>query len=273
MRAGRANVGWSVRGFLLYALALPLLPALLLELDGGGVLTTAALAIAIALFVVAALSVRHGTRRQRERAMSRFHRSNTHSLTWVGCAAVAAACVITQWLVNDRSVAFALAFGAGGFLATYLSYGSMWLRSLPEPADGYSSDEIVDALATAEQKVHDLQKVYVRLPHGELRRRLKDLVNKSFDLLHTIEQEPHMLRRSRKYLNVFLPGVHKVAGTYLASRDQGADPAFDERFKSILEKTSRAIDEQTTQRGNQIAFDLDVQMAVLRQQLDEELRP
>ncbi|MEO1574807.1 MAG: 5-bromo-4-chloroindolyl phosphate hydrolysis family protein [Pseudomonadota bacterium] len=272
MRTPTANVAWSVRGFLIYLLALPLLPALLLELDGGSWWRSAVLGGSIGLLASAALLVRYGVRRQRQRAMSRYHRANTNVLTWLGCSAVAVAVGACQWLISGRSLAFSLALSAGAFGAAYLSYGSMWARPRPEATDGYSPDEIVDALREADLKVRDLESVYVRLPHGEIRSKLRKLVKKTHALLRDIELDPRLLRRSRKYLNVFLPGVQKVASTYRESRETAPDAEFDTRFKSLLDKTSRALDQQAEQRENKIAFDLDVQMAVLRQQLDQELR-
>ncbi|MFK7887210.1 MAG: 5-bromo-4-chloroindolyl phosphate hydrolase, partial [Gammaproteobacteria bacterium] len=84
--------------------------------------------------------------------------------------------------------------------------------------------------------------------------------------------DPKQLRRARKYLNVFLPGVQKVAQSYRKSLDSAPDPAFDQRFNELLDKTDLALNDHQTQRENKIAFDLDVQMAVLRQQLDTELK-
>lgn len=267
-----ANVAWSVRGFLLYVLALPLVPALLVELDGGSWMRVGVLSSAIALLVGAALAVRYGVRAQRRRAMNRYDRARTDILTWLGCGAIAAACVLCQWLINGRSPAFSVAIGAVGFVAGYLSYGSMWARARPQAADGYTGDEIVEELQAAELKVRDLEGVFVRLPHGEIRSKLKRLVKKTHGLLASIERDPKQLRRARKYLNVFLPGVQKVANTYRQSLDVAPDPEFDQRFTALLDKTSRALDQHAEQRDNKIAFDLDVQMAVLRQQLDHELK-
>ena len=272
MRGPTANVAWSVRGFLIYVLALPLLPAFLLELDGGSVWRSLVLGGTMALLAGAAVLVRFGVRAQRREALSRFHRARTSAMTWLGCVFVGVACAASQWIISGRSLAFAVAVGLGGFGAAYLSYGSLWARPRPESTDGYSGDEIIDALRDAENKVRELEGVYVRLPHGEIRSKLKRLVRKSYKLLRQIEAEPTLLRRSRKFLNVFLPGVQQVASTYRASLQTAPDADFDARFIALLDKTSRALDQQADQRNNKIAFDLDVQMAVLRQQLDQELR-
>jgi 5-bromo-4-chloroindolyl phosphate hydrolysis protein len=272
MNAPSGKVAWSVRGFLLYALALPLVPALLIELDRGSVTDIATVSGALSAFVAAALLVRFGVRRQRRRAVSRYTRADTNNLTWLGCSAVALGCFVCQFFIIERSLAFSIAVALGGFAGAFFSYGSMWQRVRTEKTDGYTSNEIVDALREAEIKVQDIEAIYVQLPHGGIRRKLKRLTSNTHRLMGTIERDPKQLRPARKYLNVFLPGVRQVAQSYRKSLDTAPDPDFDQRFNELLDKTDRALNEYQTQRENKIAFDLDVQMAVLRQQLDHELK-
>lgn len=272
MNAPTGKVAWSVRGFLLYALALPLVPALLIELDRGSLGDILVVSGALGAFACAALLVRFGVRRQRRRALSRYTRADTNILTWLGCTAVAVGCFVCQYLIVERSLAFSVAVALAGFGGAFFSYGSMWQRMRAQEADGYTSDEIIAALREAEIKVQDIEAVYVGLPHGDIRRKLKRLTSKTHRLMNSIERDPKQLRRARKYLNVFLPGVRQVAQSYRQSLDSTPDPAFDQRLVELLDKTDQALNEHQTQRENKIAFDLDVQMAVLRQQLDHELK-
>lgn len=266
------RVAWSVRGFLIYVLALPLIPALLIALNGSSVGRIVTVGGALALFIIGALAVRYGIRRQRRRALSRYTRSDTHALTWLGCGAVALGCFVCQYFIVGRTLPFSIAIGGIGLLGAFLSYGSMWGRAKPaDGVDGYSSSEIVDALREAEAKVQDIEAVYVRLPHGDIRRKLKRLTGKTHRLMRNIERDPKELRRARKFLNVFLPGVQNVAQTYHKSLDSSPDPEFDQRFRDLLDKTDEALNRHQDQRRNKVAFDLDVQMEVLRTQLDHEI--
>jgi len=272
MNPTTGKVAWSVRGFLIYLLALPLLPALMITFDQMALWPILTVAGSLSLFVAGGLCVRFGNRRQRRRALSRYTRSDTHPLTWAGCVAVAAGCFVAQYFVVDKSLLFSAAVGALGFLGAFLSYGSMWGRARAGSADGYSSDEVVAALREAEVKVQDIEAVYLRLPHGDIRRKLKRLSGKTHRLMHTIEREPKQLRKARKFLNVFLPGVQTVAKTYQKSLETNPDPEFDQRFRELLDKTDEALNRHQAQRDDRVAFDLDVQMEVLRTQLDQEIR-
>jgi hypothetical protein len=272
MDMATGKVAWSVRGYFIYVLALPLLPAMMYLLNGGSPSRLAAIVVSLGLLVTAVVCVRLGVRRQRRRALSRYTRSDTHNLTWIGCTAVAVACFVLQYVVINNSLAYAAVIGALGFAGAFLSYGSMWARAKPKSAHGYSSDEVVAALRSAEAQVQGIEAVYVQLPRGDIRRKLKSLAGKTHRLMHAIEEDPRELRRARKYLNVFLPGVQQVAQTYRKALDQSPDPEFDQRFRNLLDKTAAALNRHEMQRASKVAFDLDVQMAVLRTQLDEEIR-
>lgn len=272
MDMSTGKMTWSLRGYLIFALALPLAPAFISLLNGGDPVLLAAICIALMLLVTAVVFVRLGVRRQRLRALSRYTRADTDTFTWFGCAAVAAACFVLQYVVIDHSLAHAAVIGALGFCGAFLSYGSLWARAQPKSAHGYSSDELVTALRSAEAQVQAIEAVYLRLPRGEIRRKLKSLAAKTHRLMHAIEEDPRELRRARKYLNVFLPGVQQVAQTYSEARKHGPDPEFDQRFRNLLDKTAAALNRHEMQRASKVTFDLDVQMSVLRTQLDEEIR-
>ena len=266
------RVAWSTRGHLIYLLALPLLPTLLAVIERGDWLRTAVAGTTLGLFVLAALAVRVGTRRQRREAFSRYGRSSTHVLTWLGCVAVSAGCFASDYVLGGRGLSSAGMLAIAGFAGAYLSYGSLWARVRPTAGMGYSAEEIAGELQKAERLVQGLEAAARELPHGEMRRRLKRIAVKTYRVLFAIERDPADLRRARRFLNVFLPGAVSIAESYVKADRHGPTDEFDTRFADIHTRTEAVIDAQQSALRDRHAFDLDVQMDVLKTQLEAEAR-
>jgi 5-bromo-4-chloroindolyl phosphate hydrolysis protein len=177
------------------------------------------------------------------------------------------------WLGADYGVVPAVVMGAATFLAFALSYGLDPRRDKAGNITlGVTADEIIDALNAAEIRIKSIEDARRMIRNPEYGKRLDQITSKAREILNTIEDDPTRLSRARKFLKVYLDGTDKVAQGYARSQNnkEGMTSALDTDFNRVLDSIEQTFSEQKTKLLENNNFDLDVQIAVLEQQLKRE---
>lgn len=264
---------WTGGGWLLFILPLPLLPALLLVLIQGRVDLSITILLAIAFFTGGALLTRWGLANEADFNKRKIAKAPKIPKKLTGALAVATGTALCNLFILDKGVPFTLFLSLLCLLGFYLTYGLDPRRDkIPaiQEGFGYSTQEVVEAVKEAEDKIKDILDTAKRLPNPELKGRLMRIGNWAEKIVGLIEEDPRDLRRARKFLNVYLEGAHKVTTGYLTTHTKSQSDTLETNFRKVLTTIEEVFTEQHQRLLENDVMDLDVKIEVLNTQLKHE---
>ncbi|MCP3869503.1 MAG: 5-bromo-4-chloroindolyl phosphate hydrolase [Gammaproteobacteria bacterium] len=263
---------WIGGGWLLFLLPLPLIPALFVSLLKGAILPALATLAAIALFVLAGISTRYGLVRERDYERKRFATAPRFKLKLFGGLLTAAGTLVCARFLVDEGWVFSLFTGALSMAGHWLSYGldPVKDKSSAPGNSGYTTQQVVDALREAAEKIEGIRNAARDMKNLELRGRLIRISESAMKIVDAIEEDPRDLRRARKFLNVYLDGAHKVANGYAKTHTHTQSEELESNFRNVLVSIETVFSEQHKKLLENDVLDLDVQIEVLDTQLKHE---
>ncbi len=258
------------RGALLWVLPAPLLLAALTALGAGNLPAFLADAAGFGLFMSAAWLTRRGLRAAHGE-QPRFARSGRWPLKTLGGALTVLAAGVTAHFAVGHGPAISLAFAAVAALGFHLAYGfePLGRRHRSIIGDGQSR-RVIEALAEAKDRLLDLERTAAALTNPELKLRLERLSVQGRGILDQIAERPTDLYRARKFLNVYLEGVQQVAEGYARTHRRADSRELEQNFRNVLVTVEEVFAEQRQRLLETDVLDLDLQIEVLKKQLQRE---
>jgi 5-bromo-4-chloroindolyl phosphate hydrolysis protein len=261
----------GLRGWLLYVLAVPLPFAAVVALAGGRLAAALAAGAGFALIGVGAWLNRRGMLEELVAPERRFTRTLRPPHKYLAALAVGLGTTVAAYGAAGQGLLVSLTFGALAVLGFHLTY------RLPAPraALGLTRREVTDktlqkALAQAEGRILAIEKTALSVGNAELEQRLARIASKGRAVLEIIVERPVERFRARKFLNVYLEGAERVAGRYVKTHRLARGRALEQNFRNALIEIEQVFDRQLARLAEHDVFDLDVQIEVLRKQLERE---
>ena len=166
---------------------------------------------------------------------------------------------------------------AGGLMsfASVLAYGLDPRRDkgldagLAERA-GLKSEAVLAALEEARGKVRQIEGEARGLHSRELKERLARITTSASGVLQQLEQDPKDIRRARRFLVTYLDGTRDVVAGYRRQQRDLAETPLAENFRHVLETVEQVFAEQSEVLKRNDSLDLEVQIDVLKTQLERE---
>jgi hypothetical protein len=201
----------------------------------------------------------------------RFSRRVRLPLKNLGGLAVAAGVAVAAVLGVGYAPAAGIAFGGLTALAFHMIYGFEPLLAGDKlSADDRESRQVVEALAEAENRLITIERAARAIGNPELAARLARIAAEGRGILAQIAERPSDLRRARRFLTVFLEGAEQVSDGYVRTHRHIDSPDLEQNFRNVL----ITIEEQFRRQGERLrqadVLDLDVQIEVLKKQLEQE---
>jgi hypothetical protein len=252
-------------------LTVPLVSNLL----AGDVVQIVGLTVSLALLLGAAVVVEAGLARAADYHARTIAKAPWPPLKLLGAALVGVGLLVGAWWGAATGPALALVLAAAGAIGCGLAYGLDPRRDKglsPELARraGVRTEQVIEALAEAEAKLGAIEQAAARLRNRELTERLQRIVRQARAVLGQIEQDPSDLRRARRFLVTYLDGTRDVVGKYAQAQDDLAATPLADNFRHVLETVERVFTEQQEVLKRNDSLDLEVQIEVLRTQLERE---
>ena len=132
------------------------------------------------------------------------------------------------------------------------------------------SEQVIEAITEAEAKLRDIERLAGGLHNRELTGRLGRIVAQGRAVLAQIEKDPSDLRRARRFLVTYLDGTRDVVRKYKEQQKDLVDTELAESFRHVLDTVERVFAEQEEVLKRNETMDLEVQIEVLRTQLERE---
>lgn len=126
------------------------------------------------------------------------------------------------------------------------------------------------ALQQAERQLLSIESAALNVGNPELEQRLRRVVGQGRTVLAMLAQRPSELFRAKRFLAVHLEGAERVAVRYAESHRLVRGGELEASFRAVLIQIEQAFDRQRRQLLDQDRMDLDVQIAVLRKQLQQQ---
>jgi hypothetical protein len=259
------------RGAVAFLLSLPLLPAALRSLLHGDLERVVVHGSAFALGLLGVHLLRQGSLaaeeyERRQVALPPFPRK------LLGSTALALAAGSTAAFSLGQHWSVAIGYAAATALGSVLLYGvdPLRVKGRARPGAGYTPEEVQAALAEGERAIRSIEEARGRIRNPELSRRLERVVDLARRILAEIESDPRDLRRSRKFLSVYLEGAERVAAGYARTHPDAQGGELEANFQRVLGTIEGVFGEQHQKLLEHDVLDLDIQIEVLAKQLERE---
>lgn len=261
----------GLRGMLLYVLAGPLALASIVSLAQGELGAALAAGSAFGLIAGGGFLNRRGLLEELVTSERRYTRSRDLPHRYLGALAVAAGTSVGAIAAVGHDLWVGAAFGLLALAGFHLSYGLPPLRSVIAPKHPVVRDKpLQQALAQAEGRLLTIEKAALRIGNRELEQRLQRIAAQGRAILEQIVARPDERFRARKFLNVYLEGAEQVASRYARTHRLVRGQQLEDNFRNVLVEIETVFDRQLGRLAEHDVFDLDVQIEVLRKQLERE---
>jgi len=261
----------GLRGVLLYLLPLPLPMASLIGLASGDAGAALSAIAAFAALIGGAYLNRRALREQLIAPERRFTRPATMPYGYLAAALVAAGTAMAAGGVVGHDTLASGLFALLAAIGFHLRYPLPPPRSLLASRAAVPGDTRVrSALETAERRLLAMELAAEGVGNLELEQRLRRIAAQGRGILEVIAARPAELSRARKFLNVYLEGAERVASRYVQTHRLSRSRALESRFRNVLAEIEAVFERQRTVLLVHDVDDLDVQIEVLRKQLERE---
>jgi hypothetical protein len=261
----------GLRGTLLYLLPAPLAPAAVIALASGDFGGAASAAAAFAALVAGGSLNRRGLREQLIAAERRYSQPARIPYGYLAAALVAAGTAIAAAGAAGHGTLVSMTFALMAAAGFHLSYPLPSLRELlprrqPKGGEGRARA----ALERAEGRLLAIDLAAEGVGNVELERRLRRVAIQGREILELIASRPTELSRAQKFLDVYLEGAERVAIRYVQTHRLSRSRALESSFRNVLAEIETVFERQRTLLLERDVDDLDVQIEVLRKQLERE---
>jgi len=259
------------RMVLLWVLSTPLLFAALTALAAGRFDSFLGDALGWGLIATSIVLTRQGFAdlgAGRERRFSRRLRLPFRNL---GAVALGLGTAVAAILGAGHGLPVGLGFAAVAILGYHFAYGlEPMVTGQRLPASDKESRAVADALAEAETRVINIERAAAAIGNPELRLRLNRIAGQGRGMLEQIAARPSDLRRARRFLTVFLEGAEAVSDGYVRTHRHVDSPELEQNFRNVLVTIEDQFVSQRERLRQADVLDLDVQIEVLKKQLEQE---
>lgn len=270
-RVERPKGARAPRVWPLWVLSAPLLPAAVSALATGRFTGFLGDALGWALIAGAAVLTKQGLADHDTGRERRFSRGWRLPLKNLAAAALGLGTTVAAVAGVDHPLPIALAFGAIALLGYHLVYGLEPLRVGGRfAAADKESRAVADALAEAEGRLINIERAAAAIGNLELRQRLTRIAHQGRGMLEQIAERPSDLRRARRFLTVFLEGTEQVSDGYVRTHHHAESPELEQSFRNVLVSIEDQFVRQRERLRQADVLDLDVQIEVLKKQLEQE---
>jgi hypothetical protein len=265
----RRSIG--LRGALLYLLPFPLALTGLIALAKGDFGAALAATGCLVCLIAGAKLNRRGMREELIAPTRRYTRPVPVPYKYLAAALVSLATASAAYTLVDQGPAVSLSFGLLALAGFHLAYRLPSPRSLLRPAPSESDDKALRrVLAQAEARVLAIEAVADKVVNQELAQRLRRIAAHGRAVLDQIAERPAERFRARKFLNVYLEGAERVATRYAKTHRLARTQVLEDNFRRVLVQIETVFEHQRSQLNTHDVLDLDIQIEVLRKQLERE---
>ena len=156
-------------------------------------------------------------------------------------------------------------------IAYLCAHGAAISPLSPDPWKGRNVSESLKArIESARSVVERIKTANHRIHSPELSAALDSLYAKGQRIIGLLEAQPVLVRRSDRFLTVYLDGAARVSEKYADIHRQTDSVELDQSYREFLDRTIRTFDQQHEALIADDVLDLDVEIEVLQKRMVSE---
>jgi 5-bromo-4-chloroindolyl phosphate hydrolysis protein len=256
------------KGLLLYFFLTPLFIAVILALIAQDIPAFILNTIAFVLFYGTAKLNTMGLKNEFEYNQKNLTKAPKYPLKTYAAILLGIATLLTAYLAGDKPIYVAIFLATISILGYYMHYGLDPTKDKLENIGDISAEFVLKTLAEAKSKMENIER---NLQKGfddiELKEKLELSLKKAENIIQTIQEDPKDIRVARKFLLVYLDGLSNVTSSYTTMDDNDIQGETKEKLHKLLEDIEKKFDKELSRLKQNNAFDLDVNIDVLQQQI------
>jgi hypothetical protein len=267
--------GGSRRAWLLRTAPIMLAVPLVWGLVSGNLADVVALAVGLAVICLGTGLVESGLAKEADYDTRELAKAPRPPCKLLGAIAVGIGVLVSSLGATGAGWPLSLLLAAVAGAGCLMAYGMDPTRDkglAPELARraGVKTEQVIEAVTEAEAKLREIERLAGGLHNRELTDRLGRIVAQARVVLAQIEKDPSDLRRARRFLVTYLDGTRDVVRKYTDQQQALAETELAANFRHVLETVERVFTEQEQVLKRNETMDLEVQIEVLRTQLERE---
>ena len=271
----KASLPEGLSSWPLYVLPLILIPTFVIGFVTGKTIVAFTALTAHILGWIAAAMIRRGVQAEQEFNKKKIAYAPKVPRKLLGFLIIGGSFFAVSWLAAGNNILLSALAGAIAFAVLIYGYGFDPKNDKIIPEDvaakaGLRTERIVEALREAEDKIATIETDARKIKNRELKDRLSRICFNARAVVARIEEDPRDLERSRKFLVTYLEGTQRVVSMYAKQQDDHTGSTLHENFRNVLTTIEDTFEQQERRLLDNNAQELDVEIDILRVQMEKE---
>ena len=256
------------KGYLLYSFLAPLSLAIILALMERNVSAFLLNLIAFGLFYITAKLNTLGLANEFKYHQEKLTKAPKIPYKTISAILLGISTLFTATIVVGESIFIGLFLSIVSSVGYYLYYGLDPREDKLGNIDDISPEFVLKTISEAKAKLAEIENDIDKISNDRpLQDKLFLAVKKAKDIIKTIQEDPKDIRVARKFLVVYIDGLKSVTNAYTSIDEADINKSTKENLHQLLEDIERRFDKELTRLKKNNAFDLDVNIDTLHEQI------
>jgi len=173
----------------------------------------------------------------------------------------------TASIAGYQNILIGLFLGVVATIGYFLYYGFDPRADKLNNIGDISAEFVLETLATARGKLAQIEDDMRSIKDTRLNSKLRIAIDRAYEILQNIEEDPKDLRVARKFIIVYIDGIKNVTSSYTEMNEDEITLETKERLYSLLSDVEKKFDKELIRLKRNNQFDLDVHIDVLKEQI------
>lgn len=257
----------SSKGILLYLFLVPLFMALVLALFQTNIKAFILNSFSFFLFLSVATLAKKGFVQEKVYHDSTFTKAPKLPYKMFAGYLLGGATFFTAFIAGEQPFVKSLFLALIATLGYYLLYGFDPKKDKLENLGDVSAEFVLESIKEAKAKLASVRENLNKIKDNTLHEKITQAVQKASHIIQTIQDDPKDVRVARKFLIVYLDGMKKVTQSYTELEESDITVDTKERLHTLMDDVQEKFDQELVRLKNNNAFNLDVHIDVLKEQI------
>jgi len=254
-------------GYFLYLFLAPLFLATILALLAKDISAFILDLIAFGLFFATAKLNSIGLQKEQDYQASTLTKAPKTPFKLFAGIMLGVSTLYTAWMAGGEPLSTGIFLAVISTIGYFLYYGFDPKDDKLENIGDISAEFVIQTLSLARSKLASIQEDMSIMQDQELKDQLQKALNKAYEILENIEQDPKDLRIARKFIIVYIDGIKKITQSYIELKENEINPDTKLRLSHLLHDVEERFDKEILRLKRNNEFDLDVHIDVLQEQI------
>ena len=255
------------KGTLLYLFLVPLILSVILALFNTDIKAFILNGISFLLFLTVAIIAKKGFLKEGDYHANTFTKAPKVPYKMIAGYLLGGATFFTAFITGGQPIVKSIFLAVIATIGYYMFYGFDPKKDKLKNLGGVSADFVLETIQEARSKLSHIHQDMKEIKDTLLQEKLTIATSKAENILQTIQEDPKDVRVARKFLIVYIDGIAKVTDSYIELDEKDINPVTKEKLNSLMDDVEVRFDKELIRLKNNNAFDLDVHIDVLKEQI------